>query len=457
VSAFLLAALAAVTFPVTANAAAQTAIDRGVLEYYAYDGADAVNAFASAAVLEPNLAMAFWGEALAEGPDLNTAMSEERFARASVAAEKAVALEASATPQQRSFINAMALRYRGTWNDWKDDEASYRDAMAALAGNISGSEGDSAALLAAEALFETGGLTWVGSAPASPQARRGLALIDGVLAHDPANVMANHLCLHLYDFASDRAPAAACAQRLDAAVLPPQAEHLAHMPAHYWIETGNYAAALASSERAYRLFMQLQTIPGRDPDHDRYLAHDVYVGYSAAMMLNDYGAAQTWSRRMDAAYGASYDALTALRFGRYADAFSLAANATTPTQIAVRGLAAIALGDVASARDAESRLRELTTYGDVVQIFYGTLAQDEGRYDEAARWIDRAVETQGATFAAELIPLWPALEVRGTLAMQRAAYDDAESAYSAALAAYPNDPRAQAGLAAARTASSGKP
>ena len=322
----------------------------------------------------------------------------------------------------------MALRYRGTWTAWKDDDAAYRDAMVALANDGAGGTGDVAPLLAAEALFETGGLTWTGSLPASADARRGLALIDNVLARDPENVMANHLCLHLYDFADDRAPAKACAQRLDAAVLPPQAEHLAHMPAHYWIETGNYNAALASSERAYRLFAQLQNVPGRDPDHDRYFSHDVYVGYSAAMMLGDYDVARTWSQRMDAAYGTSYDALTALRFGRYADASALARDAT-PLQLAVRGLAALQLGDDASARDAADRLRKLTTYGDVVQIFFGTLAQHEGRYDEATRWFDRAVETQRETFAAELIPLLPALEVRGALALQRAAYDDAESAY----------------------------
>ncbi len=456
-TAIVLAALAAVSFPVTADAAAQASFDRGLLEYYAYDGADAVNAFASAVARDPTLAMAFWGEALANGPDLNTAMTEERFARGRVAATKAVALEARATPAERRFIDAMALRYRGTWNDWKADDASYRDAMATLANDAPAGTGEAAALLAAEALFETGGLTWIGSSPASPDARRGLALIENVMARDPENVMANHLCLHLYDFASERAPALACARRLDATVLPPQGEHLAHMPAHYWIETGNYAAALASSERAYGLFVELQKTPGRDPDHDRYLPHDVYVGYSAAMMSNDYAAARTWSQRMNQAYGTSYDALTALRFGRYADAFSLAGDATTPTQLAVRGLAAIALNDDASARDAAARLRKLTTYGDVVQIFFGTLAQREGRYDEAARWIDRAIETQSGTFAAELIPLLPALEVRGTLALQRAAYDEAESAYRAALAAYPNDPRAQAGLAAARAASSRKP
>lgn len=452
--ALVLAALSAVSIPVSADATTQSLVDRGLLEYYAYDGADAERSFAGAAAREPALAMAFWGEALADGPDLNTPMTEERFMRGNEAAAKAVLLEGSAASRERRFIDAMALRYRGAWSDWKDDDAAYRNAMVALAND--GTADDNAALLAAEALFESGGLTWTGSSPGSPDARRGLALIDGVLARDPGNLMANHLCLHLYDFAPDRDPARACAQRLDAATLPPQAEHLAHMPAHYWIESGDYSAALASSERAYQLFMRLQSEPDRDPDHDRYLAHDVYVGYSAAMMLDDYAVARTWSQRMDSSYGTSYDALTALRFSRYADAFSLAGDAT-PTQLAVRGLAALELGNVDAARDTAERLRKLTTYGDVVQIFFGTLAQHDGHLDEASRWIDRAVETQRETFAAELIPLFPALEVRGALDMQRRAYDDATAAYRAALVAYPNDPRAQAGLAAARTASSRKP
>lgn len=440
----VLAALAAVSFPVTSDPAAQTLVDRGLLEYYAYDGGDSELSFAAAAARDPNLAMAFWGEALADGPDLNTAMTAERFVRGSADIAKAVALEANATAPQRQYIDAMALRYRGSWADWHEDDAAYRHAMVALANDAAPND-TAAPLLAAEALLETGGLTWIGSSPGSPAARQGLALIEAVLARDPHNLMANHLCLHLYDFAPDRTPAKACAQRLDAAILPPQGEHLAHMPAHYWIEVGDYTAALASSERAYRLFTRLQSVPGRDPDHDRYLTHDVYVGYSASMMLDSYAIAQLWSQRMDATYGTSYDALTALRFGRYSEAFALAADAS-PTQLAVRGLAALQLDNEAAARDAADRLRKLTTYGDLVQIFFAKLAQHEGRYDEAVRWIDRAVKTQRDSFAAELIPLLPALEVRGAMALQHAAYDDAAAAFRAALAAYPNDPRARAGL-----------
>ena len=453
-----LAALTAIHFPVsTADRIAQASVDRGVFFYFAYDGDDAAGVFADAAARDPNLAMAYWGEALAAGPDLNTPMTPERFLRGRAAIEKALALERYASARERRYIDAMAQRYQGAWADWNDDDARYRAAMANIAGGASNSAGDDVAtMLSAEALLEFGGLGWAGSSPASAASRRALEVVTGVLARDPENAMANHLCIHLYDAALDRAPALACAKALDATDLPPQAEHLAHMPAHYWIESGNYAAAVASSERAYQLFVRLQGIPDRNPDHDRYLIHDVYVGYSAAMMLEDYATARIWSARMNATNATPFDALTALRFDRFSDAYALA-TAATPSDLAVRGLAALELGRGAEAHALAAQLRKVTTSGDVTQLFFARVAENDGNVDEAARWIDRAVATQRDTFADELIPLFPALESRGALAMRRHAYSGAVTAYRAALSTYPNDPRASAGLASALRAQRGGP
>src|SRR5581483_1815072 len=108
---------------------------------------------------------------------------------------------------------------------------------------------------------------------------------------------------------------------LDATAFPAAAEHLAHMPAHYWIETGNYDAALRSSDRAYASLEQLR----RDADSqhaEHYEKHDVAVGYAAAMLLGNYAQAGLWSERMTAAFGENFDALTALRFGRYDAAYA---------------------------------------------------------------------------------------------------------------------------------------
>ncbi|MGA8575319.1 MAG: hypothetical protein WB609_06465, partial [Candidatus Cybelea sp.] len=246
----------------TSSPQAQAAIDRGLFLYYAYDGSDAAKAFAQAAKLDPQLALALWGTALADGPDLNTPLTQARFEDAARAMRKASEVAPGASSEEQRLVAVMALRYRGTFADWPRDDDAYRSAMLALA-QSSGEE--NARLLAAEALLEGGGLAWRNGTLADDRSQQALTLVEGVLRDDPSSVMANHLCIHLYDLAPDRTPALSCTQRLDAAVFPPQAEHLAHMPAHYWIEVGEYAAALTSSERAYALLTQLDG--GIDSEH----------------------------------------------------------------------------------------------------------------------------------------------------------------------------------------------
>ena len=447
--AVVLAAVAAATsahMPVsTSDAAAQAAFDRGLFLYYAYNGDEAAKEFARAARLDPHLAMAFWGTALAEGPDLNTPATQARFDDAAAAMRAAATLAAHATPLEQRLVAIMAMRFRGSFADWVRDDAAYRSAMQEFAGSTND---ENVRLLAAEALLEKGGLAWQNGAPADAQSQTALALVTGVLRDDPSSVMANHLCIHLYDLAPDRTPALACARRLDAAAFAPSAEHLAHMPAHYWIETGQYAAALASSERGYGLLVQLEAgDPGQAP---RYAKHDVAVGYSAAMMLGNYAVALTWAQRMGVAFDTRFDGLTALRFGRYADAY--AADGSEFAAQSVRGLAALQLGRVAEARALESRVAAVaTTQGYVPQLFLARLAEADGKFDEAERWIAQARSNQQSAFEGELIPLLPADEALGDLRSRRGDAVGAIAAFAQALAAYPNDPRALFGLAQALT------
>jgi tetratricopeptide (TPR) repeat protein len=437
---------ASVELPVsTGNHQAQAAIDRGLFDYYAYDGDDAARAFNEATALDPQLAMAYWGEALAAGPDLNTPITQNRYERAAAAIGKAVAREENASALERRFVAAMALRYQGPFTNWKAHDAAYRRAMVVLA---QGTHNENAELLAAEALLEGGGLTWNGGMLANDDSREALELVAGVLRADPSNVMANHLCIHLYDLAPDRSPALPCAQRLDAVTFPPEGEHLAHMPAHYWIETGNYTAAIASSERAYALLTQLPN-GGIDSAHgQQYAKHDVAVGYSAAMMLGSYATAQRWGERMETVFGTSFAALTALRFGRYETAYDV----TTPQigDAAVRGLAALRLGKLSEAQALAKRIpASAFQQGYLPQIFEAELAAANGNEALAEQWLDRSAANQRAAFSGELIPWIPAGEVLGSLRLRRGDAPGAIAAFTDTLAAYPNDPRAIYGLAQA--------
>ena len=313
------------------------------------------------------------------------------------------------------------------------------------------SRDENAQLLAAEALLEHGGLSWQNGRLASDESRTALEFDTSVLRDDPTNVMANHLCIHLYDLAPDRLPGLPCARRLDAAAFAPQAEHLAHMPAHYWIETGDYRAALASSGRAYALLLQLEAT-GDDAEHVlRYQKHDVAVGYSAAIMLGNYATAQLWSARMDTVYGAGFEALTALRFGRYSEAyFTPDSDYGNP---AVRGLAALRIGRNAEAASTAARsIAKPPARGYLPQLFLAREAEANGQFTEARRWIADAVRNQQADFSGELIPFLPAPEALGFLELRRGKAPEAIAAFMQTLALYPNDPRALYGLASALAA-----
>ncbi len=441
-----LAAATSVHLPVsTTDAAAQSAIDRGLFLYYAYDGEASAEAFNQAASSDPRLAMAYWGLALAAGPDLNTPLTAAQFAVAQHAIERALPLSPS-SGSEHALIAMMARRYAGTFADWPSHDAAYRGAMTAFAQS---SHDENVALLAAEALLEHGGLAWRGDRPLSDESFTALQLDAAVLRDDPANPMGNHLCIHIYDLASDRRPALPCAQRLDAAAFPPEAEHLAHMPAHYWIETGDYAAALASSERAYALLASLEGAADGSQHVHRYRKHDVAVGYSAAMMLGNYATAQRWGQRMEVAYDSSFDALTALRFGRYEQAYA-AADAAFGNP-SVHGLASLHLARASEARAIAAQLVRGggATRGYLPPLFLARVAEADGRLDEARRWIAAATADQRSEFEGELIPFLPAGEALGFLELRHGDGAAAAAAFNQTLANYPNDPRALYGLAAA--------
>jgi hypothetical protein len=89
------------TFPVaTRNRDAQVFMNQGLNLAYAFNHAEAARAFAEAARLQPDLAMAYWGHALVLGPNINAPMAPEEEPKALALVQKAVALKAQATPRE---------------------------------------------------------------------------------------------------------------------------------------------------------------------------------------------------------------------------------------------------------------------------------------------------------------------------------------------------------------------
>jgi hypothetical protein len=128
---------------------AQFAFDRGLTLAFAYEPQEAERAFREAARLDPSLAMAWWGIALAVGPNINnepepksTVIAADSIARAKLLAAK------RATAQEREYIDALSMRYSSDPNpDFDKLAVGYRDAMRAVVGRHP-NDADAAALYA---------------------------------------------------------------------------------------------------------------------------------------------------------------------------------------------------------------------------------------------------------------------------------------------------------------------
>jgi tetratricopeptide (TPR) repeat protein len=427
----------------TTNAQAQAAFDRGLTLLYAYNGPWAGEQFSEALKIDPHLAMAAWGQAMAAGPDLNTPLDRDHFQSARRAAQRAESLAAYASPQDRAYIDAVAARYAGSYSDRDAQETHYRDAMAQLVARYPFD--DDAATLDAEALIEHVGTPGVWSADgreATPTGQQILSLIQNVLARDPTHLYANHLCMHAYDFAHDRAAALTCADRVASWTFTPGEEHVAHMPAHTYIEVGQYAKAVRVSEYAWML-RQEATQPLR------YGAHDAYTGWSAAMMLGDPYVAQTWAVRTGQQYNGSDLWATWARFGQWQRIATSSSQSEFYAPL-TRGWTDLHYGVLNDARKMLALYSNADT--DYRWLLEAAIDERQNNIPQAIDAFQHAILYQQHEDEAETLPLFPANELLGAFYLRQKRYTDARDTFEATLTRYPNDPRALYGLALAQRA-----
>src|SRR5467141_455364 len=232
----------------TTNAQAQAFFDQGLQLIYAFNHDEAARSFQRAAELDPKLAMAYWGIAEAVGPNYNDPASEDRFVQAHQAIQKAVDLSSDASPSERAYIAAMAKRFPADANaDRRAAAEAYRDAMRELVKQFP-DDLDAATLFAEAGMnLHPWGLWHADGTPEEGTEEIVLAL-ESVIRRDPNHLGAIHYYIHSVEASSSPERALAGANRL--AELAPAAGHIVHMPAHIYIRTGDYEAAVKTNQKA---------------------------------------------------------------------------------------------------------------------------------------------------------------------------------------------------------------
>ena len=232
------------TFPVsTKNRQAQLFMNQGLNLSYAFNHAEAGRAYREAARLDPNLAMAYWGEALALGPNINAPMDPASEPKAVEVIQKAVALKSKASPRERALIDALVQRYSGRAEDRKARDVVYADAMRKV--HLQFPDDQDIAMLYVESVMDLRPWGyWTRDGTPYERTMEIVGLTEKVIAQNQNHPGALHLYIHLME-AYEAYKAEPAADRL--LTLMPAAGHMVHMPAHIYQRVGRYADAARSN------------------------------------------------------------------------------------------------------------------------------------------------------------------------------------------------------------------
>lgn len=235
------------TFDVSCKAGgAQAFMNQGLNLSYAFNHAEAGRAFAEAARLDPHCAMAYWGQALVLGPNINAPMDPASEPTARSLIQQALAMKSHVSERERAYIDALALRYTGDAKDRAAADQAYAGAMRLLHEQYPDDQ-DGAALFA-EAMMDLRPWNyWLRDGRPYPGTEQIGAALDGVLARNPAHPGALHLSIHLWE---EHQPekVEAIADRL--LTLAPAAGHLVHMPGHIYQRLGRYQDVIKANQLA---------------------------------------------------------------------------------------------------------------------------------------------------------------------------------------------------------------
>src|ERR1700730_18403201 len=234
-------------FPVsTKNKQAQLFMNQGLNLSYAFNHAEAGRAYREAARLDPDLAMAYWGDALALGPNINAPMDPGNEPKALEAIQKAIALKPKASPREQALIDALTQRYSGRAEDRKPRDRGYADAMREV--HLRFPDDQDIAMLYVESAMDLRPWGyWTRDGTPYERTAEIVALTEQVIARNPQHPGALHLYIHLMEaYQAEKGEPAA--DRLQ--TLMPAAGHMVHMPAHIYQRVGRYADAARSNEMA---------------------------------------------------------------------------------------------------------------------------------------------------------------------------------------------------------------
>lgn len=229
-------------FEVSGTAEARELFNRGLLMLHNFEYEDAREQFLAAQAEDPDMVMAYWGEALTYEHPLwgQHSVADSTAALARLAPTAQERLDRAVSDRERAYVAAVNALFAS--DDDVARKAAYSEAMRALAETWPG-DADAAALYALSIMA-----TSRGGRDTDKYLQAG-AITEKILAEHPDHPGALHYNIHAYDTPEHATFGLAAADKY--ALVAPAAIHALHMPAHIYFALGMYDKASALNQRSW--------------------------------------------------------------------------------------------------------------------------------------------------------------------------------------------------------------
>ena len=369
--------LGSITFPTSATGPAQEHFLRGVTILHSFGWKQARTEFQAAQEIDPDFAMAYWGESLCYNHpligerDLDTPReilqrlgetAEERLAKAPTEREKGFI----AAVEALFFGGALSRGARGRPASGetprkKDDTLARRRAYTAAMRSLHEAYPDDDEVAAFYAL------SLLMSAGPAGEAMRSNVLAGSIalqlLDRNPHHPGAAHYAIHAFDDPV-HAPLALPAAYVFADIAE-KVSHARHMPSHIFIQRGMWDRVSASNQSAYEAAVDLWE-PG---DSLGDMLHSLDWGQYGDLQRGDYDRAAVWIQRSEGVREhAEKEPMVAGIIPQVRARMAIEREAWDPrpvtddspaTELLATGLGAVHTGDLALAEAAADRLSAL--------------------------------------------------------------------------------------------------
>ena len=276
-------------FPTSGSPEAQELFLRGVAILHSFGWNQAIEQFQAAQRLDPDFAMAYWGETLCYNHPLFAIAPDDDNPRAvlrRLGATREERLAKAPTDREKGFLKAVETLWGD--GDYDDRRVAYMESMGRLHDRYP--DDPEVATFYAVALLSASRA--LGDQTLRLEMQAGAVALE-VFGANPDHPGAPHYAIHAFDDPVHAPLALAPALRY--AEIAPAVAHARHMPTHIFIQHGMWDLVSSHNQSSYDAALALWQ-PG---DSVGATVHPLDWGQYGDLQRGDYAKARTWIERLE--------------------------------------------------------------------------------------------------------------------------------------------------------------